>query len=127
MTLYDLLEKRLGEAQSYIKEDGKVRAALRMIGKIKVNVTTTDTNEEVGAELKSDGIELFRKAVDGPAITLSGASKVLIELITKPSRAKFEEAEKKKLLKLESHGLKGKLVMSRVKDLLSRESKEESK
>jgi hypothetical protein len=119
MSLYELLAKRLGDAEHYIKEDGKARGALKMIGKIKVNVKTTDTNENVGATISTDGVELAKQAVDGPAVTISGTSKVLRELITKPGRAKFDEAQRKEQVKIESHGLKGKLVLSRVKDLLS--------
>jgi hypothetical protein len=120
MSLYELLVKRLGDAEHYIKEDGKVRGALKMIGKIKVNVKTTDTNENAGATISTDGIELSKQAVEGPAVTISGTSKVLRELIANPSRAKFDKAQEKEQVKIESHGLKGKLVLSRVKDLLSR-------
>jgi hypothetical protein len=119
MSLYELLVKRLGDAEHYIKDDGKVRSALKMIGKIKVNVKTTDTNENTGATISTDGIELSKQAVEGPAVTISGTSKVLRDLITKPSRAKFDEAQQKELVRIEPHGLKGKLVVSRVKDLLS--------
>jgi hypothetical protein len=119
MPLYELLEKRLGEAEKYIKEDGKVRGALKMIGNIKVNVMTTDTDEHAGATISNNGVELSREAVEGAAITISGTSKVLTELIKNPDRAKFDEAQRKEQIKLESHGLKGKLVMSKVKDLLS--------
>jgi hypothetical protein len=119
MPLYDLLEKRLGEAEKYIKEDSKARGALKMIGSIKVNIKTTDTNEGVGATISSNGVELFKEAIEGPAITISGTSKVLTDLIRNPDRAKLDEAQRKEQIKLESHGLKGKLVMSKVKDLLS--------
>jgi hypothetical protein len=119
MPLYELLEKRLGEAEKYIKEDGKVRGALRMIGNIRVNVKTTDTNEHVGATISTNGVELSKELVEGPAITISGSSSVLTELIRNPDRAKFDEAQRKEQIMLESHGLKGKLVMSKVKDLLS--------
>ena len=119
MPLYELLEKRLGEAEKYIKEDGKVRGALKMIGSIKVNVRTTDTNEHVGATISTDGVELSKQPIEGPAVTITGTSKVLTELIKNPDRAKFDEAQRKEKINLESHGLKGKLVMSRVKDLLT--------
>jgi hypothetical protein len=119
MPLYELLEKRLGEAEKLIKEDGKVRGALKLIGSIKVNAKTTDTNEHVGATISTNGVELSRQPVEGPAITISGTSKILTELIKNPDRAKFDEAQRKEQIILEPHGLKGKLVMSKVKDLLS--------
>lgn len=119
MSLYELLVKRLGEADRYIKEDGKIRGALRMIGKIKVNVKTTDTAENVGATISTDGVDLSKEAVEGPAITITGTSRVLTDLIQNPDRAKFDEAQRQEKIKLESRGLKGKLVMSKVKDLLS--------
>jgi hypothetical protein len=119
MSLYELLAKRLGEAEHYIKEDGKVRRALKMIGKIKVNVNTTDTHESTGATISTDGIELSKQAVEGPAVTISGTSKVLRELISNPSKTKFDEAQRKEQVMMEPHGLKGKLVLSKVKDLLS--------
>lgn len=119
LPLYDLLKKRLGEAEKYIKEDSKVRNVLKMVGKIKVNVKTNDTNEHVGASIGSDGVEIFRKAIDDPAITISGDSKILTGLVTSPSRAKFDEAQQKEQVKIESHGLKGRLAVSKVKDLLS--------
>jgi hypothetical protein len=119
MPLYELLEKRLGEAEKYIREDGKVRTALKMIGSIKVNVETDDTKEHVGATISTDGINLSKQPVEGPAITITGTSKVLTDLIKNPDRSRFDEAQRKEQIKLESHGLKGKLVMSKVKDLLS--------
>jgi hypothetical protein len=117
--LYELLAKRLGDAEHYIKDDSRATTALKLIGKIKVNVKTTDTNENAGATISTDGIELSKQPVEGPAVTISGTSKVLRELITNPSRAKFDEAQTKEKVKIESHGLKGKLVLSKVKDLLS--------
>jgi hypothetical protein len=121
MPLYELLKKLLGEAERYIKEDERARSALKMIGKIKVNVKATDTNEQVGGTVGTDGVELFKEAIEAPDVTISGASKIMKDLVENPSRARLEEVQKKKLVKMEPHGLKGKLVLSKLKDALSGE------
>jgi len=119
MSLYELLKKLLGEAERYVKEDERARNALKMIGKIKVNVKATDTDEQVGGTVGTDGVELFKDAIEGPDVTISGESKIMKDLVEKPSRARLEEVQKKKLVKMEPHGLKGKLVLSKLKDALS--------
>jgi len=119
MSLYELLKKLLGEAERYIKEDERARSALKMIGKIKVNVKATDTDEQVGGTVGTDGVELFKDAIEGPDVTISGESKIIKDLARSPSKARLEEVQKKKLVKMEPHGLKGKLVLSKLKDALS--------
>lgn len=119
MPLYELLKKLLGEAERYIKEDERARSALKMIGKIKVNVKATDTDEQVGGTVGTDGVELFKEPIEGPDVTISGDSKIMKDLLKNPSRDRLEEVQKKKLVKMEPHGLKGKLVLSKLKDALS--------
>jgi hypothetical protein len=113
------LKKLLGKAERYIKQDERAKSALKMIGKIKVNVKATDTDEQLGGTVGTDGVELFKEPIEGPDVTISGDSKTMMDLVKNPSKDRLEEVQKKKLVKLEPHGLKGKLVLSKLKDALS--------
>ena len=114
MSVKELVKKR---ADLYKNSLTNKKAIMRLAGDIVVRVMVMDSNEKFSILINKDGYEFIEYDQNNPTVTIEGKEETLIELINTLSSDKYQEAEKKGNIKVQSHGIKGRLVVSKVKKM----------
>jgi hypothetical protein len=119
MSLRKIIEDR---AKYFYKSSSKKRNFLfNIAGEIIVKVFLTDTSECFSVSIKKDTYNIMGCEYKKPNVTVQGNERILIELANTLSSSRYLEAEKNGNLKVIPHGIKGRLLISRVKKLFGME------
>lgn len=117
MSLYEAVNEKLKVFGASMLRSRKVRTILRLVGSAKINVEATDTGEKLSAEISKKDVKLFRDLQEKPHVSITGNNGTLSMLLNTLSRDRYEEAEKAGLVEVKAHGIKGRLLVSRVRKM----------
>jgi len=118
-TIFECVNKRLKEAETYLKESKKSKVFLKILRAAKINVIGQDPEDVAAAVIQTDGsIEVSNELHEKPHVTITGKSGVIKEVVDSGDKELAKTAEKNGDIKVESHGVKGKLFASRVRSAL---------
>ncbi|MHA1410348.1 MAG: hypothetical protein ACTSQY_08610 [Candidatus Odinarchaeia archaeon] len=114
MVIKELVEVR---ADYYSKNSTKNKKLMALIGDIVVKVNVVDSGECFSVVVNKNGYEFIDCEAKSPTVTIEGKEAVLSHLIKTLSSEKYREAEAKGDIKVIPHGIKGRLVVSKVKKM----------
>lgn len=117
MSLYEAVNEKLKVFGASMLRSRKVRTILRLVGSAKVNVRATDTGEKLSAEISKNDVKLFRDLLEKPHVSITSDNGTLTMLLNTLSRDRYEEAEEAGMIEVKAHGVKGRLLVSRVKKM----------
>lgn len=124
-TIYELLESRAKEAEKYVQRSKGAKLILKIAGAVRLNVETVDPPDQATATITGKEVIVSHELLEKPHATIKGKSNVVKDLIASTkeediskSAESFEAAEKRGDVSIESHGIKGKLIVSRVRKML---------
>ena len=118
-TIFECVNKRLKEAETYLKESKKSKVFLKILRAAKINVIGQDPEDVAAAVIQTDGsIEVSNELHEKPHVTITGKSGVIKEVVDSGDKELAKTAEKNGDIKVESHGIKGKLFASKVRSAL---------
>jgi len=117
MSLYEAVNEKLKVVGTGMLQSRKVRTILRLVGSAKINVTATDTGETLSAEISRNDVKLNEDLLKKPHVSITGDNGTLSMLLNTLSKDKYKEAEEKGMVEVKSHGIKGRLLVSRVRKM----------
>ena len=124
-TIYELLESRAKEVEQYVQRSKGAKFILKIAGAVRLNIATVDPTDHVAATITKKEVIVSRELLENPHATINGKSTVIKDLIASTretdisnSAQSFEAAEKRGDASIESHGIKGRLIVSRVRKML---------
>lgn len=124
-SIYELLESRAKEAEQYIRRSKGAKLILKIAGAVRLNITTVDPTDHAAATITGKETVVSQELLENPHATITGKNDVIKELIKSTretdittSAQSFENAEKRGEASIESHGIKGRLIVSRVRKML---------
>jgi len=118
-TLLECIQKKMKEAEAYLKESKKSKIFLKIVRAAKINVIGKDPEDVASAVISTDGsISVSNELHEKPHVTITGKSNIIKEVINSKDAELAKTAEKNGDIKVESHGIKGKLFASKVRSAL---------
>jgi hypothetical protein len=118
-TIFECVNKRLKEAEAYLKESKKSKIFLKIVRAAKINVEGQDPEDVASAVIQTDGsITIAEGLHEDLHVTISGKSGIIKDVINSGDKDLAKHAESDGNIKVESHGVKGKLFASKVRSAL---------
>lgn len=118
-TIFECVNKRLKEAETYLKESKKSKVFLKIVRAAKINVVGQDPEDLASAVIQTDGsITVAEGLHESPHVSITGKSNIIKELVNSGDKDRAKAAEANGDIKVESHGVKGKLFASKVRSAL---------
>jgi len=118
-TIFECVNKRLKEAEVYLMESKKSKVFLKIVRAAKINVVGQDPEDVASAVIQTDGsITIAEGLHEGPHVSITGKSNIIKEVINSGDKELAKKAESDGNIKVESHGVKGKLFASKVRSAL---------
>jgi len=124
-TIIELLESRAKDAGRYVQKSKGAKLILQIAGAVKLNIETVEPIESASATINANEVLISHELQDNPHATIKGKSEIIKELIRSTQDTdvstgvqSFDEAEKNGDVSIKSHGIKGRLIVSRVRKML---------
>lgn len=124
-TLYELLESRSKEVEQFVQRSKGAKLVLKIAGAVRINVETVDLPDQASTTITGKEVVTSNELFENPHATITGKSNVIKDLITSAQEAdissstqSFEAAEECGDVSVKSHGVKGRLIVSRVRKML---------
>lgn len=124
-TIIELLESRAKDAGRYVQKSKGAKLILQIAGAVKLNIETVEPIESASATINANEVLISHELQDKPHATITGKSEIIKELIRSTQDTdvstgvqSFDEAEKNGDVSIKSHGIKGRLIVSRVRKML---------
>ncbi len=124
-TIIELLESRAKDAGQYVQNSKGAKLILQIAGAVKLNIETVEPIESASATINANEVLISHELQDNPHATINGKSEIIKELIrstqdtdVSTGALSFDEAEKRGDVSVKSHGIKGRLIVSRVRKML---------
>ena len=118
-TIFECVNKRLKEAETYLKESKKSKLFLKIVRAAKINVVGQDPEDVASAVIQTDGsITVAEGLHEAPHVTITGKSNTIKEVVNSGDKELAKKAESDGDIKVKSHGVKGKLFASKVRSAL---------
>lgn len=124
-TIIELLESRAKDAGQYVQKSKGAKLILQIAGAVKLNIETVEPIESASATINANEVLISHELQDNPHATINGKSEIIKELIrstqdtdVSTGAQSFDEAEKRGDVSIKSHGIKGRLIVSRVRKML---------
>jgi len=118
-TIFECVNKRLKEAETYLKESKKSKLFLKIVRAAKINVVGQDPEDVASAVIQTDGsITIAEGLHERPHVSITGKSNIIREVVNSGDKELAKKAEGDGNIKVESHGVKGKLFASKVRSAL---------
>ncbi len=118
-TIFECVNKRLKEAETYLKESKKSKLFLKIVRAAKINVVGQDPEDLASAVIQTDGsITVAEGLHESPHVSITGKSNIIKEVVNSGDKERAKKAESDGNIKVESHGVKGKLFASKVRSAL---------
>lgn len=124
-TIYELLNTRAKEAEQYVQRSKGAKLILKIAGAVRLNVATVDPEDHASATITGKEVFVSHELLEKPHATINGKNNIIKDLIVSTKETdisnsvqSFEAAEKRGDVSIKSHGVKGRLIVSRVRKML---------
>ncbi|MHA1237651.1 MAG: hypothetical protein ACTSSJ_00155 [Candidatus Odinarchaeia archaeon] len=118
-SIYEEVKEKFEKYGDSLLKSRKIRTLLKLIGAVSLNFEITDTREKFSAKISSGNVVLSKNHVDKPNVVIRGTSEIYRKLLSTISEEMYKEIYSSGLLEIEAHGLKGKMVVSKVKKMFN--------
>ncbi|MFQ6125187.1 MAG: hypothetical protein ACE5R6_11370 [Candidatus Heimdallarchaeota archaeon] len=124
-SIFELLNSRAKEAKQYVQRSKGAKLILKIAGAVRLNIVTVDPEDHASATITGKEVIVSHKLLEDPHATINGKNNVIKNLIVTTKETdisngvqSFEAAEKRGDIRIKSHGVKGRLIVSRVRKML---------
>lgn len=124
-TICELLDSRAKEAEQYVQRSKGAKLILKIAGAVRLNIATVDPEDQASATVTGKEVFVSHELLEKPHATINGKNNVIKDLIVSTKETdisnsvqSFEAAEKRGDVSIKSHGVKGRLIVSRVRKML---------
>lgn len=123
--IYELINSRAKVASQYVQQSKGAKFILTIAGAVRLNIDTVDPTEQVALIITENDVTVSHGLLEKPHATIHGKTNTIQDLIVSNDETNlsttansFEDAEKRGEACIESHGIKGRLIVSRVRKML---------
>jgi len=122
---YELIKSRANVASRYVQQSKGAKFILTIAGAVRLNIDTVDPPEQVAVIITDYDVTVSHGLLENPHATIHGITTTIQDLIISNDEKNlsttansFEDAEKRGEACIEPHGIKGRLIVSRVRKML---------